>query len=422
MFRYEITSPDKFIVYSDDLPESPSSFDFFIGPRLLVRRIVSRQDRLIAHAVINTFVNKKDIYIFKPMGKISVNYLLSLLNSKLLSYLYFRSDIVAQKDDFRQATLDGIRNLPIPIISFTTPEQNRKERVDEAIRLYQKELESIAINADKWQNKNEVKEDEKGRDKKGSAKARQVAGKPRGYKFLEEGLSGQGSRLGGKVHGVREGAGEYGSAAGTPGEGEDSTRPLDSTRYFETAQGIKTYSEVSEILAVSVAKTLEALIDGTPEEITITPEWICKLHGEIASSLFTDWAGRLRDVNVVVGMHTPPPYFEVPIHVRRYCDDLAARLSFAAQKQDIETFAETLAFVDWRFQWIHPFKDFNGRVGRILLAAVLFKLRLPPAETASVEPEEKEKYLQALCDADEGDLSLLTTIWIERLSKTFHEK
>ena len=160
-------------------------------------------------------------------------------------------------------------------------------------------------------------------------------------------------------------------------KGEDSTRPLDSTRYFETAQGIKTYSEVSEILAVSVAKTLEVLIDKTPEEITITPEWICKLHGEIASSLFTDWAGRFRDVNVVVGMHTPPPYFEVPIHVRRYCDDLAARLSFAAQEQDIETFAETLAFVDWRFQWIHPFKDFNGRMGRILLAAVLFKLRLP---------------------------------------------
>jgi len=348
-------------------------------------------------------------------------YFLSLLNGRLMDFV-FKKGSVKFRGEYYSANKQFIAPLPIANIFFTTPEKERRERVAEAIRLYQKEIESIAINADKWQNKNEVKEDEKGRDKKGSAKARQVAGKPRGYKFLEEGLSGQGSRLGGKVHGVREGAGEYGSAAGTPGEGEDSTRPLDSTRYFETAQGIKTYSEVSEILAVSVAKTLEALIDGTPEEITITPEWICKLHGEIASSLFTDWAGRLRDVNVVVGMHTPPPYFEVPIHVRRYCDDLAARLSFAAQKQDIETFAETLAFVDWRFQWIHPFKDFNGRVGRILLAAVLFKLRLPPAETASVEPEEKEKYLQALCDADEGDLSRLTTIWIERLSKTFHEK
>ena len=53
-------------------------------------------------------------------------------------------------------------------------------------------------------------------------------------------------------------------------------------------------------------------------------------------------------------------------------------------------FAETLAFADWRFQWIHPFRDFNGRVGRILLSAMLFKLRLPPAETAVVEPDKKK--------------------------------
>lgn len=152
MFRYEMTSPDKFILYSEDLPESPSSFDFFTGHRLLIRRLVSRQDRLMGHCVTKTFVNKKDIYIFKPIQKISPDFLLALLNSKLLSYFYFRSDVVAQKDDFRQTTLEGIRNLPIPIISFTTPEEERKERVNEAIRLYQSEINAIAINTDKWRD------------------------------------------------------------------------------------------------------------------------------------------------------------------------------------------------------------------------------------------------------------------------------
>ncbi|TAL27836.1 MAG: hypothetical protein EPN94_01020, partial [Nitrospirae bacterium] len=110
------------------------------------------------------------------------------------------------------------------------------------------------------------------------------------------------------------------------------------------------------------------------------------------------------------------PYYEVPVHVLRYCDDLSARLLLAAQQQNIEAFAETLAFTDWRFQWIHPFRDFNGRVGRILLAAVLFKLKLPPAETAVVDPDKKERYLNALHESDSGNLSLLTEIWIERLS------
>jgi Fic family protein len=184
---------------------------------------------------------------------------------------------------------------------------------------------------------------------------------------------------------------------------------------------MKTYSEVSEILAVAVTKTIEDVIDKNPEDILVTPEWLCKLHSDIAGSLFPDWAGRFRDVNVEVGGHEPPPFYEVPIHVRMYCEDLTARLSFSLKRKDIEKISETLAFADWRFQWIHPFRDFNGRVGRILLTAVLFKLRLPPAETASVEPEEKEKYLQALRTADAGDMSSLTAIWIARLSRAFKE-
>jgi len=104
-----------------------------------------------------------------------------------------------------------------------------------------------------------------------------------------------------------------------------------------------------------------------------------------------------------------------------YCDDLTARLSFALKEKDIEKISETLAYADWRFQWIHPFRDFNGRIGRIILTAVLFKLKLPPAETASVEPEEKEKYLNALQAADKGDISMLAGIWIERLSNAFRE-
>ena len=278
------------------------------------------------------------------------------------------------------------------------------------------------MKTNKCQNKSKEEKNDKGRDKKGSAKARKVAARPRRYKLPEESVSGKDSRLGGEVHGVREGTGEYGSSKGTHREGKDSTRPLDSTRYFETSQGLKTYSEVAEILAVSVAKTIELIIDGIPENIHITSEWICKLHGDIAGSLFPDWSGRLRNVNVAVGAHTPPPYFEVPVHVRQYCNDLATRLSFAEEEKRIEKIAETLAFADWRFQWIHPFRDFNGRVGRILLSAILFKLRLPPADTASVEPKEKKRYLKALHAADAGDLSSLTEIWMERLSKAFEER
>lgn len=258
---------------------------------------------------------------------------------------------------------------------------------------------------------------EKGHDKGGSKKVKtesdKVAGKPRGYKLPAEGISGEGAWVGGGFHGVREGTGRYKPSEGASQEGEDSTKPVDSTRYFETTKGVKTYSEVYEDLAVAVARKIEEIIASDPDEIDITSEWICKIHKDIAGPLFQDWAGRFRDVNVQVGPHAPPPYYEVPVFVRLYCDDMKIKLSHA--EKDVKEIAELLAWADWRFQWIHPFKDFNGRIGRILLSAILFKLKLPPAKTISVDPSERKRYLNALRSADSGDIWQLAQIWMERL-------
>ena len=93
------------------------------------------------------------------------------------------------------------------------------------------------------------KANKKAQHKKPAAKSGKVAKKPQRYKLSQEGLSGRGSKLGRKVHGVREGASGYKPPEGASEEGEDSTQPIDSTRYFETVKGIKSYSEIYEIIA-----------------------------------------------------------------------------------------------------------------------------------------------------------------------------
>ena len=122
-------------------------------------------------------------------------------------------------------------------------------------------------------------------------------------------------------------------------------------------------------------------------------------------------------MNVQVGAHTPPPYYEVPIHMRQFCDDLSARLLHLNQ-ESVANCAELLAWADWRFQWIHPFKDFNGRIGRVLLAALLYKLGLPHVETAPIDPHVRRKYLDALNVADDGNLGPLTELWTHRIAET----
>lgn len=76
----------------------------------------------------------------------------------------------------------------------------------------------------KGQNKDKEESDDQGSVKKGRTRPRKMEKKPRGHKRTEEGLSGEDSELGGDIHGIREGAGEYDPAEGTPRKGKNSTR------------------------------------------------------------------------------------------------------------------------------------------------------------------------------------------------------
>jgi len=221
----------------------------------------------------------------------------------------------------------------------------------------------------------------------------------------------------GRVDGVRERTGDYGPPQEPPGESEPESH-VGSTRYFDTAEGTLSYTQVAERLAVALVGVLDDILQSRPVDIALTPDWLCGCHRALAAALFPEWAGRYRDVNIRVGAHTPPPFNEVPVLIRLFCDDLAERLRHVRpREEEPRRLAELLAWVDWRFQWIHPFRDFNGRVGRVLLAVVLYALALPHVQTAPVEPAARQEYLAALRAADDDDLMPLTRLWIDRLAE-----
>lgn len=68
--------------------------------------------------------------------------------------------------------------------------------------------------------------------------------------------------------------------------------------------------------------------------------------------------GRYRDLEVRVGKHIPPKFFQVP--------DLI-KLLFP-----VSCFATVEEFVDWYidFETVHPYQDGNGRVGGIIVACL----------------------------------------------------
>ncbi len=238
-----------------------------------------------------------------------------------------------------------------------------------------------------------------------------VARPPRGRGQPARSLSPEGTGIHPELDGTGKRAGRSGAPEGAAGA-VGSTQPLDATRELATATGPKPYSEVAEALAENVAHCLDGLLDADPASIVITPEWLRDIHARIAGEMFPEWAGRWRSAEVQVGTHLPPPPQDVPMHVRNFCLDLDERLRHIGGAQSL---AALLAWVDWRFQWIHPFKDFNGRVGRILLVALGYRLSLPPADPAA-QSSDAQEYFSALRAADNGNLLPLQKIWLNRLA------
>lgn len=123
-YRYDFQLDE---VCFTDLADMPSLIPFYgPEPKVVIRRVINRQDRLDAALVSQKLVFKKDLNPFIPtQDSFGAKAILGLLNSRLLSFLYINSSAIATKDDFRQTTLAELRRLPIPRELVRSPVHDR---------------------------------------------------------------------------------------------------------------------------------------------------------------------------------------------------------------------------------------------------------------------------------------------------------
>lgn len=133
------------------------------------------------------------------------------------------------------------------------------------------------------------------------------------------------------------------------------------------------------------------------EKKPLNEDLLLKLHGMLMNGIRAD-AGSYRHHGVrIVGADVPTAnYLAVP----RLMGELARELR--ARRRDVIARA---AAIHARFEQIHPFADGNGRIGRLLLHAMLLRENLPPAV---IRPERKHLYYACLNAAQKkGDTTLL---------------
>lgn len=128
-------------------------------------------------------------------------------------------------------------------------------------------------------------------------------------------------------------------------------------------------------------------------ELTVGPVWTMTPPADLGSDERAEDLRR-REIAPFAGGMKPPPWPEIPALV----NDWLALVNAGPTAEEHALIH--LARVHATFERIHPFRDGNGRVGRLVLNLLLVRRGFAPA---IIRKRDRSKYLQALQRADAGD-------------------
>jgi Uncharacterized conserved protein len=191
-------------------------------------------------------------------------------------------------------------------------------------------------------------------------------------------------------------------------EGSTLTEPDTAAVLFDNA-ALPNKSLTEQLEAKNHQTALNYLFDHLAKKEKINAEFILKLHGILMNGVRPD-AGLYRNHAVrIVGVNLPTAnYLSIP-------KLMPAVMVQAAQKtKDIIGLS---AIVHGKFEQIHPFSDGNGRVGRLLMNAMLLQANFSPA---IIRQEQKRLYYTYLYKAQtKEDSSQLEDFLCEAVADGF---
>lgn len=173
-------------------------------------------------------------------------------------------------------------------------------------------------------------------------------------------------------------------------------------------------SDEDELEAKNVARAVE-FIRKTKEDLSLS--LLLKLH-KLCFDKTKVFAGKFRKVNVAVKdskgqiIHAGIPKEELEHYLKDFVD---------WYKENKNKFKPLVlaAILHNQFEYIHPFQDGNGRVGRLLLNFILMKNNYPPI---NIKLEDRKEYYSTLQEYSKRDnLKPTLDFLVKQYKKTLKE-
>jgi cell filamentation protein len=179
--------------------------------------------------------------------------------------------------------------------------------------------------------------------------------------------------------------------------------------------GIKNKKEMEAL----ETKQLERALDICAHRYQFTARDVLDMHKEWLGAIYP-WAGTYRQVNTSKGNFTFAAAAQIPKLMNEF-EKTILKIWTPCKNMDFSQDAKALAIVHAELMLIHPFREGNGRLGRILSTLMALQAGFVPLDFGDVRGKTQKFYFAAVQSAMKKDYAPMQKIFEDVIRKTMRK-
>ena len=195
---------------------------------------------------------------------------------------------------------------------------------------------------------------------------------------------------------------------------ENSTLSLEETEKILLAIDLDRFISEREIFEAKNLARVVSYIDKRSKEQELTLDVMLSLHKMLIGNIRDDIAGRFRkgDERVRVGSHIAPAAKEIVEMLENMLNDYNAA--------NHEHIIKRITRLHLTFEFVHPFIDGNGRIGRVINNYLLIREGFVPINIKFID---RKKYYDAFKEfGEKGKTTIMEEIVGRALANSYHKR
>ncbi len=201
----------------------------------------------------------------------------------------------------------------------------------------------------------------------------------------------------------------------TPGT-EGQTQPGSRGRVLANGLGIVRVRDMQVAETAALLQLTDDLLGEITEAQRFTANDLCAWHRRWLGGIY-DWAGCYRQVNMSKDGFPFAAARLVPDLMADYSSTVLAAHTPCADMEDARL-AQALARTHAEFILIHPFREGNGRLARLLNTIMALQAGLPLLDFSGIRGAARQRYIASIHDAQGNDYAPLERVFAGVLRRT----